>query len=180
MILLRESHTVLRSSLGRKTILLAEGRAPLRRVLRATLGEKEFRILEAAEESQVRTMAAQERPDLLLLGPGMPGLSAADIHAVLEPSPPWAPIPFVLLRGTAHATDALMALCAAADACFTTPFSPRQLLEKIHQLLGADGASEDRRQASWAELLKTEGQPTREYLASNLHGQAQGAHSRYI
>src|SRR5581483_5609310 len=67
------------TDVDRLTVLIADDEAPLRLLIRATIGREQFRVLEAGDGRQALDMARRERPDVVLLDVGMPHLSGYDV-----------------------------------------------------------------------------------------------------
>jgi two-component system phosphate regulon response regulator PhoB len=119
-----------------KTILLADDEANLRILVRTTLDDPEYCILEAADGTTALELARQERPDLLVLDWMMPGINGIDVAKALRHDPTTAHIPIILLTAKGQETDKARGHSLGTHAYIVKPFSPLELLQKVQELLG--------------------------------------------
>ena len=118
-----------------KTILLVDDDANLRTLVRATLKDREHRILEAADGKTGLELARKERPDLIVLDWMMPVLTGIEVIKALHEDPLTAEIPVILLTAQAQEDDVKCGLSEGAHAYLIKPFSPLELLEKVEEVL---------------------------------------------
>ena len=118
-----------------KTILLADDEAYLRLLVRTTLDDPTYRILEATDGNQALTMARAEHPDLLVLDWMMPGLSGLAVVQMLRRDPATAHIPIIMLTAKGQARDQALAHAPGLQGFLHKPFSPLELLEKVQAIL---------------------------------------------
>jgi two-component system, OmpR family, phosphate regulon response regulator PhoB len=119
-----------------KTVLMADDEQSLRTLVRATLEDPDYRILEAADGRAALELALRELPDLLLLDWEMPKLDGVDVAAALRREPSTATIPIIMLTARGQAADREQGMAAGASAYLVKPFSPLELLEKVREFLG--------------------------------------------
>ncbi|MGW0653114.1 response regulator transcription factor [Streptomyces umbrinus] len=74
-------------------------------------------------------------PDLLVLDVMMPGIDGLDICRVLRAEPAYAGLPVLMLTARATEEDLLLAFDLGADEYVTKPYSPRELMARIRNLL---------------------------------------------
>jgi len=113
-------------------ILLIEDEPPMRRFLRAALGDLPYRLIEADTMRSGLAMAASHAPDVILLDLGLPdgdGLQATS--RIRE----WSAIPIIVLSARGLERDKVAALDAGADDYLTKPFSVGELLARIRVAL---------------------------------------------
>ncbi len=118
-----------------KTILLADDEANLRKLVRWTLDDPQYRILDASSGSAALELARQERPDLLLLDWMMPGLSGIEVIKKLREDPVLASIPVIMLTARGQEKDRERALALGLHSYLVKPFSPLELIEKVQEVL---------------------------------------------
>ena len=127
------------------TILIAEDSDDLRNMLRELLEANGYRILEAADGREAVSVAMTERPELVLMDLGMPGVDG--LSAVNEIREHVSAAEMVILIVSAYdrleyRTEALSAGCSGY---ITKPVDPTALLRTINLLLrqgeGNEGAS---------------------------------------
>ena len=117
-------------------VLLADDDAGLRRLMVTTLGRDRFDLLEAVDGPEALRVAQEQAPDLLLLDVNMPGLDGYEVCRRLKATPQTASIKVVILTGRGSDADRAQAQDVGADAYFSKPFSPVQLLDRVYALLG--------------------------------------------
>jgi CheY-like chemotaxis protein len=119
-----------------KTILLADDEANLRILVRITLDDAEYCLLEAADGLTALELARQQRPDLLILDWMMPGLNGIAVAQALRQHPATAHIPIIVLTSKGQETDKAQGHAVGAYAYLVKPFSPLELLHKVQEVLG--------------------------------------------
>jgi two-component system KDP operon response regulator KdpE len=112
-------------------ILIADDDPQLLRALRITLTAKGYEIVTASNGEEAISLAADERPDVLLLDLGMPRFDGLEvIHAIRG----WSDAPILVVSGRTGAGDKVEALDAGADDYVTKPFLVEELLARIRAL----------------------------------------------
>jgi two-component system KDP operon response regulator KdpE len=109
-------------------ILLVEDEPQMRRFLRASLPRPAFELIEAATGSAGIALAAEKRPDLVLLDLGLPDMDGIEVTRRLRE---WSKTPIVVLSARHQDEDKVAALDAGADDYLTKPFSLPELLARI-------------------------------------------------
>ena len=120
------------------TILIADDNDDLRVMLSQFLGANGYRALEAADGHEAVEAAARERPDLIVMDLGMPGLDGLSAVAEIRRRDPSAGTPILILSAydrLEYRTEALNAGCVGFIA---KPVVPSELLKTIRLLLRAD------------------------------------------
>jgi DNA-binding response OmpR family regulator len=116
-----------------KTILLADDEANLRTLVRTTLDESDYYILEAADGTAALDLARQQCPDLDWM---MPGLNGLDVARALREDPATAHIPIIMLTARGQESDKAQGHSLGTYAYLVKPFSPLELLQKVREALG--------------------------------------------
>lgn len=120
-----------------KTVLVAEDEALVRALIRATLRNTAYRVLEASNGGEALFVARLERPHLVLLDVGLPEVDGYAVCRTLKSDPATADIKVIMLSARAQRADRERGAEAGADAYVTKPFSPAELLASLQQWLGA-------------------------------------------
>jgi two-component system alkaline phosphatase synthesis response regulator PhoP len=121
-----------------KKILIADDEQPLRLLVRATLGDEDYEILEASDGQETLEVARRERPKLLLLDIQMPEKNGFEVCEQLKSDPATADIVVVMLTVKSQQTDKERGRAVGADYYFTKPFSPLQLLQLVDRIMRED------------------------------------------
>ena len=119
-----------------KTILLADDEANLRLLLRTTLDEPDYAILEAGDGQDAYELAIKHRPDLIVLDWMMPGMTGLELASRLRENPDTSDTPIILLTARGQEEDKSQALAVGVNAYLVKPFSPLEFLEKVEEILG--------------------------------------------
>ena len=94
-----------------------------------------YEVLEAPNGQIALAIAIEQQPDLILSDIMMPGLDGLGLLKVLRSSPQTRSIPFVLLSAYAGDKARVDGLVAGADDYLAKPFSPKELIARVHTLL---------------------------------------------
>lgn len=86
-------------------------------------------------EEAVRRIRA-ERPDLVLLDVMMPKKSGFEVCQEIRSDPEMAGVRILMLTAKGRDTEVAKGLALGADAYMTKPFSTRELVDKVRDLLG--------------------------------------------
>jgi len=121
--------------MNEKTILYVEDNEFNRKIVRQLLAQTKYRLREAVDgESGVR--AAQDQPpDLILMDVQLPKMSGLDATRQLRADPRTAAVPIIVITSYALSGDAEKAKAAGASAYLAKPYSPRDLLAKIREIV---------------------------------------------
>ena len=118
-----------------KTILYVEDNEFNLKIVRQLLSRTSYRLIEAMDgESGVAT-AQSELPDLILMDVQLPKLSGLEATRQLRADAKTAAIPILVITSFALSGDAEKAKAAGASAYLAKPYSPRELLQMIRNLV---------------------------------------------
>ena len=119
-------------------VLIADDQPNMRQLVRLTLETGQFEILEAPDGDAALEVARREQPDLVFLDWTMPGMAGVEVCRALREDPATAGIRIVMLTARSQDSDRAHAQEMGADDYITKPFSPIELLEKVHDVLGPE------------------------------------------
>ena len=94
-----------------------------------------FQVSEAAHSQQARRLLDRERIDLVLMDWMLPGRSGLEFTRELKRQPTTRSIPVIMLTAHADEPHKVEGLEGGADDYITKPFSPRELVARIHAVL---------------------------------------------
>jgi CheY-like chemotaxis protein len=118
-----------------RTVLVCDDDAVLRILVRATLDQWGFRILEACDGHRALACVREFKPDLILLDVIMPGRSGSEVLAEVRADPDCALTPVIMLSARVQAADRAAGLAAGANYYLSKPFSPPALAGLVKQML---------------------------------------------
>jgi two-component system, cell cycle response regulator DivK len=98
--------------------------------------EDGFEVLVAGDGAQGLAIAAEQRPDLILMDLNLPVIDGWEATRRLRADPATHRIPIIALTAHAMAGDRERALAAGCDEFDTKPIDLERLLAKIRAVLG--------------------------------------------
>jgi two-component system cell cycle response regulator DivK len=116
-------------------ILVVEDTEDNRQIIRDLLTNAGYVYIEAVSGQEGVDLAARERPDLILMDMQLPVLDGYEATRRIKADPALARIPVIAVTSYALSGDEAKTKAAGCDAYVAKPFSPRQLLAKIRELL---------------------------------------------
>ncbi len=111
-----------------KTILVVDDEPKIVQLVRDYLERAGFAVLSAQDGKTALSLARTEKPDLLILDLGLPGLDGLDVTRELRKS---SNAPIIMLTARSEETDKLVGLELGADDYITKPFSPKELVARV-------------------------------------------------
>ena len=121
-------------------LLYVEDNEMNRDMLSRRLQRRGFEVLIAGDGEQGVTLAAAEKPDLILMDLSLPVLDGWEATRRIKATPDTRHIPIIGLTAHAMAADRDKCLEAGCDDYDTKPVELGRLLEKIDRLLGTGAA----------------------------------------
>jgi CheY-like chemotaxis protein len=118
-----------------KRILIVDDEPHILEVIRVSLEDFGFDLMEVSDGENVTQTVLDARPDLILLDVMMPGKDGYTICRELKSDPQSAAIPIILLTAKSRPEEVEQGLSSGANAYVSKPFSPLSLLTVIHQHL---------------------------------------------
>jgi DNA-binding response OmpR family regulator len=131
-----------------KTILIADDHANVRMLVKDYLSESGFRVVTASDGAEALMVAAQERPDLILLDVMMPNLDGLEFVRIFRKR---HSVPIIMLTARIAESDKVVGLELGADDYVTKPFGMHELVARIRAVLRRSTPGEA---ASGDELLR--------------------------
>lgn len=112
-------------------ILIADDELRLRKVVSLHLKKSGFEVVEAGNGKQAVELAAEIKPDVVVLDVMMPEKTGLEACSEIKAMPGMNTIPVILLTAMAESEDVKKGEDAGADAYITKPFSPKELIDLI-------------------------------------------------
>jgi diguanylate cyclase (GGDEF)-like protein len=116
-------------------ILIADDDPDIRDVLKLTLAEENYTILEAADGEEALKIITNKPLDLVLLDYKMPKLDGRQVVQRVKRDLLLRHLPIIMVTGKRELEDKIVGLDAGADDYITKPFEPKELLARIRMTL---------------------------------------------
>jgi two-component system cell cycle response regulator DivK len=118
-----------------KRILVVEDQEDNRRILRDLLTSADYEMTEAENGEEALAAVARQRPDLILMDIQLPILDGYEATRRIKADPTLKDVPIIAVTSYALSGDEDKARAAGCDGFVAKPYSPRQLLAKIRELV---------------------------------------------
>ena len=118
-----------------KRILMVEDTEDNRQIIRDLIESVGYDLIEAGDGEEGVAMAAQHKPDLILMDIQLPVMDGYEACRRIKANPDLRHIPIIAVTSYALSGDEEKTRDAGCDSYVAKPFSPRQLLAKINELL---------------------------------------------
>jgi len=119
-------------------ILVADDEAHIVHVLSMKLHNAGYTVICAMDGEEALELCVAERPDLLITDNQMPYMSGIELSSRIHQLARFARLPTILLTARGHDLSDEEINVAGIDLVLGKPFSPREVLEHVKQLLGAE------------------------------------------
>jgi len=115
-----------------RRILIVDDEPELRSMLRQYLTREGFDVAEAINGNEALDTVDRAHPDLVLLDVGLPDIDGFEVLRTLRSN---SDIPVIMLTARDEEIDRVVGLSVGADDYVVKPFSPRELVARIHAVL---------------------------------------------
>ena len=115
-----------------RTVVVVEDEAPIASAVAARLRSEGFKVEIAGDGPAGVALCHDVRPDLVILDLMLPGLDGLEVCRQIQKD---RPVPVIMLTARDSETDMLVGLAVGADDYMTKPFSPRELVARVHAIL---------------------------------------------
>ena len=124
-------------SSGGGTILVVDDEANIADLVEMYLRKEGFRVLKAATGEDGLAAARRERPRLVVLDVGLPGIDGLEVCRRLQADAGLGggSVPVIFLTARDGEIDRILGLEMGADDYLTKPFSPRELVARVRAIL---------------------------------------------
>jgi two-component system KDP operon response regulator KdpE len=113
-------------------VLVVDDEPQLRRALGLNLSARGYEVVEVASGSEVVDAVVEQRPSIVLLDLGLPGLSGLQVIELLRR---WSSIPIIVLTARDEEASKVQALDAGADDYVAKPFGMGELMARLRATL---------------------------------------------
>ncbi|GMR09528.1 MAG: response regulator transcription factor [Anaerolineae bacterium] len=115
-----------------KDILVVEDEDNIREVIGRYLEREGFSVREAADGYAALDAIEQQEPDLIVMDLMLPGIDGLTLTRQVQQQ---SGIPIIILTARGDTSDRIRGLDWGADDYIPKPFSPRELVSRIHAVL---------------------------------------------
>jgi two-component system alkaline phosphatase synthesis response regulator PhoP len=123
-----------------ETILVVDDEPKILKTVRAYLENAGFRVVTAGDGQMALTVFRHEKPALIVLDLGLPGMDGLDVARTLRRD---SNVPIIMLTARVDETDKLIGLELGSDDYVTKPFSPRELVARVRAVLRRTGGERE-------------------------------------
>lgn len=109
-------------------VLVVEDEPPLVRALTINLRARAYEVDAAPDGTTALRLAAERRPDVVVLDLGLPDMDGIDVIKALRG---WTRVPLVVLSARRTTHEKVEAFEAGADDYLTKPFDMAELLARL-------------------------------------------------
>jgi len=119
----------------KRTVLVVDDEKDIRELVGFHLTQDGYAVREAESGEDALASVAGERPALVVLDVMLPGADGLEVCRRLRADPATATIPVIMLTARATEIDRVLGLEIGADDYIVKPFSPRELVARVHAVL---------------------------------------------
>lgn len=134
-------------------ILVVDDEPDALELIRFNLKGAGFEVLMADDGAEAIKRSRESVPDLILLDVMLPEMDGLEVCRMLRRDPATRHIPIIMLTAKAAEIDRIVGLELGADDYVTKPFSPRELILRIRNLLKRGKEPEEASSVITAENL---------------------------
>jgi CheY-like chemotaxis protein len=141
---------------NKKTVLVVDDEADVRKFLKAALVEAGFNVVIASDGFEALEKIKEQAPDLISLDLVMPKKSGVMLYRDLSKSKEWSDIPIIIVTG--HARDDLgkadlkELTMSGPGVYLEKPVKPHNYVAAIRKILGMDMPEEEKTLAEQVEM----------------------------
>jgi DNA-binding response OmpR family regulator len=119
-----------------KKILIADDEPNIVVSLEFLMRQQGYAVKVAASGEEALNAVSGFAPDLILLDVMMPQMSGYDLCQRVRENPAWHAIKIIMLSAKGRDIEVTKGMAVGADAYVTKPFSTKDLIAKVRELLG--------------------------------------------
>lgn len=116
-------------------ILIADDDPDIRDILKITLSEENYEVIETKDGEEALKAIFAKAPDLALLDYKMPKLDGREVCRKVKKDLLLRHLPVIMVTGKGEISDKVDGIDAGADDYVVKPFEPKELLARIRMLL---------------------------------------------
>ena len=118
-----------------KTVLIVDDEPGIVVPLEFLMKQNGFSVMVAHSGEEALAFLNEKKPDLILLDIMLPSCSGFEVCQRVRENPGWKDIKIILLTAKSREVDMAKGMALGADAYVTKPFSTRELVKKVAQMI---------------------------------------------
>ena len=118
--------------MNKTLILVVEDDRPIRNLIVTTLKTHDYKYLAAENGASAILEASSHNPDIVLLDLGLPDMEGVEVIKKIRT---WSNMPIIVISARSEDMDKIEALDAGADDYITKPFSPKELVLRVNNII---------------------------------------------
>ncbi len=126
-----------------KKILVVDDEPKIIQLTQDYLENAGFSVISAGDGERALTVIQVEKPDLVVLDLGLPGMDGLDVCRSIRKT---SNLPIIMLTARDEETDKLVGLELGADDYITKPFSPKELVARVRSVLRRSELAQEERE----------------------------------
>ena len=130
-------------------LLIADDSVSVQRVIKLTFAEESIDVVAVSDGAAAIEFIKRETPDIVLADINMPKKDGYEVMSFVKENTAIAHVPVVLLTGAFDPIDEFRAKNVSCDGVLIKPIEPKQLVDKVKELLGS------KREATEPPLIST-------------------------
>ena len=125
-------------------LLLVDDSITIQRVVQLTFADEDVEVVTVGDGLRAEDAIREESPDIVLVDANMPHQNGYEVTAFVK-SGLNRDVPVILLTGAFDPVNEVDAKEAGCDGVLVKPFEPKQVIEKVAELLNARDATDSSR-----------------------------------
>lgn len=98
-----------------------------------------YTVRVASDGEEALAEMGRQRPDVVLLDAMMPKRDGFDVCQTIRANPDWAGVKIIMLTAKGREVEREKGMAVGADDYITKPFSTREVLQRVTDILGLGG-----------------------------------------
>ncbi|MDR2241025.1 MAG: response regulator [Zoogloeaceae bacterium] len=119
-----------------KRILIVDDEPNIVISLEFLMKREGFEVTVAADGEAALRLVEENRPDLVLLDIMLPKKNGFEVCQAIRANPDWQSVRVIMLTAKGRDTEVAKGTALGADVYMTKPFSTKDLIAQVRQLLG--------------------------------------------
>jgi two-component system phosphate regulon response regulator PhoB len=117
------------------SILVVEDEPAIQELIAVNLTRAGYNVLRAGDSETAQRLLQESMPSLAIVDWMLPGKSGIALIRILRAEPATRDLPVIMMTARSDEHDKVLALESGADDYITKPFSPREMLARVHAML---------------------------------------------